>query len=214
MFINEVEHIVGLSAKSIRYYEGNGLLTPKRNQDNGYRIYTEEEIKKLKIIKILRELGVPIRELKLLSTGELTIEKCMEDRINKINEQEKNYNNVKNMCIEISKSKSSFNNIDIDKYFEKINKLNKEGFTMREIKTNKVKKIRGAVLSSIIFSSFFLIIITFISYFQFKENDNIPWIVYFILIGLLIIPLIGIIYNLIIRIKEINGGEEDEASKY
>ena len=30
MLINEVEHIVGLSKKSIRYYESNGLLTPKR----------------------------------------------------------------------------------------------------------------------------------------------------------------------------------------
>ena len=29
MFINEVCHIVGLSRKSIRYYEENGLLSPK-----------------------------------------------------------------------------------------------------------------------------------------------------------------------------------------
>lgn len=214
MFINEVEHIVGLSKKSIRYYEENGLLSPKRNKDNDYRIYTEEDIAKLKIIKFLRELNVPIRDLKLLSTGELTLEECMKDRIHKIEEQEKTYAKVKNMCTEISKSKNTFQNIDITKYFEKINTLNKEGFTMRNLKTNKSKKIRGAILSSLIFGSFFILLTGGISYFQFTETDKIPWLFYIILIIILGFPLIGIIYNLIIRIKEINGGEEDEASKY
>lgn len=214
MFINEVEHIVGLSKKSIRYYEENGLLNPKRNKENDYRIYDEQDINKLKIIKFLRELGVPIRELKLLSDGKLTLEECMEDRIRKINNEEKNFNKVKNMCLEISKSKSTFDNIDITKYFEKINTLNKEGFTMRELKTNKNKKIRGAVSSSLIFSSFFIFLISVISYFQFTENDNIPWLIYIILMMLLSFPLIAIIYNLRLRIKEIKGGEEDEASKY
>ena len=181
MFINEVEHIVGLSKKSIRYYEENGLLNPKRNKENDYRIYDEQDINKLKVIKFLRELGVPIRELKLLSDGKLTLEECMEDRIRKINNEEKNFNKVKNMCLEISKSKSTVDNIDITKYFEKINTLNKEGFTMRELKTNKNKKIRGAILSSLIFSSFFIFLISVISYFQFTENDNIPWLIYIIL---------------------------------
>ena len=47
MFINEVEHLVGLSKKSIRYYEENGLLNPSRNKENDYRIYQEEDIRKL-----------------------------------------------------------------------------------------------------------------------------------------------------------------------
>ena len=45
MLINEVESIVGISKKSIRYYEDNGLLNLKRNKDNSYRIYDNEDIK-------------------------------------------------------------------------------------------------------------------------------------------------------------------------
>ena len=56
MNIHEVEHLIGLSKKSIRYYEEHGLLKPKRNQENDYLIYQEEDIKKLKVIKFLREL--------------------------------------------------------------------------------------------------------------------------------------------------------------
>lgn len=214
MFINEVEHIVGLSKKSIRYYEENGLLNPKRNKNNDYRIYSKEDIEKLKVIKFLRELNVPIRELKLLNEGNLTLQDCMKERIKKIESEEDNYQKIKNMCIDISKSNESFQNIDITKYFEGVNILNKEGFTMRNIKTNKSKKIKGAIISSLIFSLFFIFIAVIITYFQFTELDKMPWILYIFIMVIFIFPIVGIVYNLIVRIKEINGGEEDEASKY
>ena len=214
MLINEATHKVGLSKKSIRYYEENGLLTPTRGKENDYRIYTNEDIKKLKIIKFLRELDVPIRELKLLNSNEITLKECMEERIKKINEQQENYKKIKNMCKEIYESNTTFLDIEITKYFEKMNTLNKEGFTMRNVRTNKQKKIRGAIFSSIIFGIWFIIMIIGITCFQFKEINNLPWIAYGIIMTILCFPVIGITYNLILRIKEINKGEEDEASKY
>ena len=214
MLINEVSHIVGISRKSIRYYEENGLLKPKRNNENDYRIYDEEDIQKLKIIKFLRNLDVPIRDLKLLNQGKMTLQECMEDRINKIKEEEKNYNKIKNICLEISKSNKSYNDIDITKYLEQINILNKKGFTMMNIKTNNQKKIIGAIISSSIFNLFFIFIIITITYFQLTESQKMPWFLFWFVIFILILPIISIIYNLIIRIKEINEGEEDEASKY
>ena len=214
MFINEVCHIVVLSRKSIRYYEENGLLSPKRNTENDYRMYTEEDIRKLKIIKFLRELDVPIRELKMLNEGTLTLQECMESRIYKIKEQEEKYLKVKEMCMEIEESNDTFSNIDITQYFQSMNTLNKEGFTMRDVRTSKRKKITGAVLSSLIFGSFFIFLVSIITYFQVTEADKIPWLVYAFLMFLFGFPIVGIIVNLVNRIKEINGGEEDEASKY
>lgn len=214
MLVGEVEHIVGLSKKSIRYYEENGLLKPKRNSENDYRIYDEEDIRKLKTIKFLRELDVSIRDLKRLQQKEITLKECMMDRIDKIKKQEKNYQKIKNMCIDISKSTSTFEEIDMEEYFKTMNILNKEGFTMRNIKTNKSKKIVGAVISSLIFGSFFIFLVGIISYFQFTEVEKMPWIVYIGLMVILCFPLVGMIVNLVSRIKEINGGEEDEASKY
>ena len=214
MFINEVCHIVGLSRKSIRYYEENGLLSPKRNTENDYRMYTEEDIRKLKIIKFLRELDVPIRELKMLNEGTLTLQECMESRIYKIKEQEEKYLKVKEMCMEIEESNDTFSNIDITQYFQSMNTLNKEGFTMRDVRRSKRKKITGAVLSSLIFGSFFIFLVSIITYFQVTEADKIPWLVYAFLMFLFGFPIVGIIVNLVNRIKEINGGEEDEASKY
>lgn len=214
MNIHEVERIVGLSKKSIRFYESAGLIKPSRNQENDYRIYTEEDIKKLKIIKFLRELDVSIKELKDLSNNKISLTECMEERIKKIEAEEQNYSKIKNMCNDIINRHENYNSIDITKYFQNIRVLNKEGFTMRNVKTNKCKKIIGAIISSIVFLMFFGSLIGVISYFQFTESDAIPLPIYLFLIMLLGIPFISMLYNLLIRIKEIIGGEEDEASKY
>ena len=184
MLINEVEHIVGLSKKSIRYYEENGLLTPTRNKENAYRVYTEEDVKKLKMIKFLRELDVPICELKNLNNGNITLQECMKERIRKIEAEEEKIKKIKEMCLEIKEAEYSFLQMDVTTYFQEVNKLNKEGFTMRNIKTSKKKKIIGASMASLIFSLFFILLIVGISYFQLTGTDKIPWLIYGILMVL------------------------------
>lgn len=158
MFINEVEHIVGLSKKSIRYYEENGLLNPSRNKDNDYRVYSSKDIEKLKVIKFLRELGVSIKELQDLNNKKITLQECMKDQLKKITTEEEKYQKIKSICLELSESNESFDNINISEYFKEINILNKEGFTMRNTKTSKTKKIIGAVISSIIFGALILFV--------------------------------------------------------
>ena len=62
MKINEVEALVGITKKNIRFYEEQGLLSPRRNSENGYRDYGQEEVDTLRQIKLLRKLGVPLEE--------------------------------------------------------------------------------------------------------------------------------------------------------
>lgn len=49
----EVSDYLGISMDALRNWEMNGLLTVKRKQ-NGYRVYSERDIKRLKIIRSLR----------------------------------------------------------------------------------------------------------------------------------------------------------------
>lgn len=214
MFINEVESIVGLSKKSIRFYEEEGLIKPTRNKENDYRIYSSSDVKKLKVIKFLRELNVSIKELKDLNSGALTLKECMQERIKKIDEEEANFLKIKDMCLSIIATDEKYDSIEIEKYFQDIRVLNKKGFTMREVRTSKRKKIVGAVIASLIFSSFFILFLAGLVICQFKEQAPIPWVIFGVLVFLVSLPLISMIYNLCQRIKEILGGEEDEASKY
>ena len=66
----EVSQYLDISMDTLRNWEMNGLLTIKRKQ-NGYRVYTDEDIKRLKIIRSLRcakySLEAILRMLRQLS---------------------------------------------------------------------------------------------------------------------------------------------------
>ena len=53
MRINEVEKAVGIAKKNIRFYEEQGLLSPRREQGNGYRDYSEEDVRTLQTLSLI-----------------------------------------------------------------------------------------------------------------------------------------------------------------
>ena len=73
MKINEVESLAGITKKNIRFYEEQGLLSPRRNPENGYRDYGDEEVRVLRRIKLLRKLDVPIDEIRLMLQSTHTV---------------------------------------------------------------------------------------------------------------------------------------------
>ena len=73
MKINEVEALAGITKKNIRFYEDQGLLCPRRNAENGYRDYGEEDVKVLLRIRLLRKLGLPIEEIRQMLQGVQTV---------------------------------------------------------------------------------------------------------------------------------------------
>ena len=79
MKINEVEKFTGLTKKAIRLYEDRGLITVDRSE-NGYRDYSEGDIRVLKQIKLLRAAGVSLTDIKLLFSGMLTLDDIIEKR--------------------------------------------------------------------------------------------------------------------------------------
>ncbi|MFJ7732604.1 MerR family transcriptional regulator [Lysinibacillus sp. NPDC097231] len=58
-----------LSTDTVRYYEKEGLLHPKK-QDNGYRVYDDTCENTIKFILVLRRLGFTLQEIKHLLTLE------------------------------------------------------------------------------------------------------------------------------------------------
>lgn len=53
--IQEVAEEVGLTARSIRYYEERGLLKPAARSEGAYRLYDADDIERLRYIKGLRD---------------------------------------------------------------------------------------------------------------------------------------------------------------
>jgi Cu(I)-responsive transcriptional regulator len=65
MNIKEAAERAGLPAKTIRYYEDIGLLTPARSA-NGYRDFSDNDAHKLAFLGRARALGFPIEECRAL----------------------------------------------------------------------------------------------------------------------------------------------------
>ncbi|MDP5274927.1 MerR family transcriptional regulator [Chengkuizengella axinellae] len=64
MKINEVAKKLNISARAIRFYEEKGLISPEKQKENAYRIFNEKDILRLQTIIALREIGIPIQEIK------------------------------------------------------------------------------------------------------------------------------------------------------
>lgn len=65
--IHEVAALLNISTDAIRLYEKEGLVTPTRNPENGYRYYNTEQIHRIMGICLYRRLHVSIAEIKRLA---------------------------------------------------------------------------------------------------------------------------------------------------
>ena len=61
--IGEVARRTGLPVKTIRYYCDEGLLQPRARSESGYRLFDEDNLAELAIIRSLRAMDVSIPEL-------------------------------------------------------------------------------------------------------------------------------------------------------
>ncbi len=61
--IGELAEVAGVSTKTLRVYERKGLLLPERNKENSYRIYTEESVRKLEQIQLMKYLGLSLEQI-------------------------------------------------------------------------------------------------------------------------------------------------------
>ncbi len=62
--ISELGEMHGLSRSTLLYYDTQGLLSASSRTAAGYRLYSEEDGKRLKAIRELRDLGVPVLRIR------------------------------------------------------------------------------------------------------------------------------------------------------
>lgn len=125
MNIKEVEARSGLTRANIRFYEKEGLFTPIR-QENGYRDYSEADLAFLKKIRLMRELGISLEQIKRLKENPDSLSQLMEQRLQEADREVMNLNDTMTVCAEIHYDKVSFQNMDTEQYLERLEQLEKE----------------------------------------------------------------------------------------
>lgn len=63
--IGEVARLLGVTTKTLRHYERIGLIEPDRTESD-YRVYTPEEVLRLQRIRLLQDLGLSLKQIRLI----------------------------------------------------------------------------------------------------------------------------------------------------
>lgn len=79
----EVAKICGVSVRTVQYYDSRNILKPTELSEGGRRLYSEDDLKKMKTICFLRDVGISIN-----SIGELLKEEEPEEVIGMLLEQQ------------------------------------------------------------------------------------------------------------------------------
>lgn len=213
MRIKEVEDIVGITKKNIRFYEKEGLLSPGRESENGYRNYDEADIDRLKRIKLLRMLNLPLNDIRLLFEGGLSMSEAVHRHISALDEQKHNIEKARVMCGIILQSQSDIAGLNADSYLAEIDKLESEGVTFVNIRKNDVKKkyVESVAACAVVVAVLALLVVGIVCM---NREDPAPWGVFWATIAVLAVIAIGTVVSLISRIREIKGGEENDLGKY
>ena len=64
--IGEAAKKLQVSTRTLRFYEEKDLVRPAYTEENGYRFYSEEQIRQIELILFLKELGFSLRQIKML----------------------------------------------------------------------------------------------------------------------------------------------------
>ena len=138
MNIKEAENLSGISGQNIRYYEKQGLISPKRNRINSYREYGEEDIRILKTIRMLRMLDMPIEQIRLILKGDLSMGDALDMQKVRLEVQAKKLQSAISFCEQMGKEKRTLKELDIDSCLEQMEKNTaRDGYFTRWVEDYK-----------------------------------------------------------------------------
>lgn len=213
MKIKFVEELVGITRKNIRFYEEQGLINPQR-AENGYREYEEADVHRLMQIKLLRKLGVPIEEIRRVFDGKISLCDCLDRHQDELERQKEGLAKMQAVSDQIIASRVSLENLATQSYLDQIEQMEKEGMDFMDVGKKDIRKEKrlGAIIAGILMILLMLVPAAAIIWATKVEQVPISVIIAFTVVPIAL--AICILVALVGRIKEIEGGEEDEASKY
>ena len=113
----EMAKLCGVTVRTVQYYDARGILVPAELSEGGRRLYSEDDLKRMRIICFLRDLGLPIDAISqllseddpgsvislLLEQQEQTLKEeigAREEKLRKLDELRAGLKNVREFSVE------------------------------------------------------------------------------------------------------------------
>lgn len=215
MKINEVEALVGIPKKNIRFYESEGLLKPERSS-NGYRDYSEEEAEILRRIKLLRKLGVPLEEIRKMQSGTHTVGDGMRRHLITLERDMENLKQSIQFCSALADCRERLMDLDAAALLAEMESMELSGTTFQnkqrqDVRIRYVAPVTITLLTVLLMGGLAALILWRTSV---DPAGAPPFALVLVLMGMPAVVIGGVVLALFQRIQEIGKGEEDDARQF
>ena len=126
--------------------------------------------------------------------------------------QLRNLNQIKTVCQELGSSGTTLSALNVELWEARMDKLEEGGTRFMSVSNDKQKKKTGPILAASVWVAFMAALLGFFIWAWFY--DPIPWPI----VALVAIPILAVMAGVLLalreRMKEIDRGEADEATKY
>ena len=175
MTIKDVEERTGLSRSNIRFYEKEKLIEPSRNESNGYRDYSENDVENIKKIAYLRTLGISIEDIRSIISEKVTLQEMLEKQKEVLKNQITDLNKEKLMCEKMLDEESiSYEKLQVEQYVIDLHDYWKDNRTVFKLDSVSFLYIWGSMLTWTMLTSLCLIIGA-LSYSKLPTEIPVQW---------------------------------------
>lgn len=108
--IGDLAKKLNITTRTIRYYDQKGLVKPSRVSESGYRLYSDEQVKQLKLIIFLKELGFSLKDIQKILEDK-NGDKLIEDQLKRNKAETQKLEEQNKKIIQLQKVLSKPNNI-------------------------------------------------------------------------------------------------------
>ena len=217
MKINEVETLVGVTRRNIRFYEKEGLLAPARNNQNGYRDYGAADVEALKKIKLLRKLGIPLDEVRRMQEGNGTVGDAMRRHLVCLEREQKDLEQSMLFCRRMKDEDVKLSDLDAEIWLKEMEQMEEQGTTFRNKQRGdfKARRYVPAVVAAAVMVVLMAGLIGLMIWgVQTDPVGTPPMGILLLIIAGPAVIILGVLLAFAQRWRELRGGEEDEARKY
>ena len=216
MKINAVEALVGITKKNIRFYEAEGLLTPRRNSENGYRDYGEAEVDALRRIKLLRKLGFPLEEIRQMQTGSRTVGDGMRRHLVTLEREQENLRSAAQLCAGLTDCAEKLDALDAQSLLQKMEEMEQSGTTFQNKQSQdiRVRYVAPVVVTVLMVLLMLGLIWLFLWAFETDPAGAPPLPLLAVFVAVPAFVALGVIISLVQRLREIGRRELDDAKQF
>ena len=216
MKINEVEALVGITKKNIRFYESEGLLTPRRNSENGYRDYGESDVSALRRIKLMRKLGLPLEEIRQMLSGTHTVGDGMRRHLVTLQRERENLEASAALCTQLADCGEKLEALDAQVLLEQMETMERRGTTFQDKQTQDIRiRYVAPVVITVLTVGLMAAVMALIAWGYAADPDAAPPPALLAVIAAIPAAVAcGVLLALVQRIREIGRRELDDARKF